>query len=93
MDASDPQIEFLTDRAIYDRVIREEVPRARAFLWLATADLKDLYVHQGSRMVPFLGVLSRLADDGVALRLLHAKEPVAHPLKRLIPPEPAKKPR
>jgi phosphatidylserine/phosphatidylglycerophosphate/cardiolipin synthase-like enzyme len=67
--------EFLTDRAIYERVIQEEVPRATRLLWIATADIKDLHVHRGRQMEPFLAVLSRLAERGVALRLLHAKEP------------------
>ena len=68
-------IEFLADKQIYERVIREVVPSATDFLWLATADLKDLHVHKGKKMVPFLAVLSKLIDDGVAIRLLHAKEP------------------
>lgn len=68
-------IQFITDRQIYDRVIQEAVPAAGEFLWLATADIKDLHVHQGKRMVPFLAVLSGLIGDGVAVRLLHAGEP------------------
>ena len=67
--------EFITDRQIYERVIQDAVPSAKQFLWLATADLKDLHVHRGKRMVPFLAVLSELIDTGVAVRLLHAKEP------------------
>ena len=67
---------FVSDRAIYEQVIRDAVPRARAFLWIATADIKDLYVHRGgARMAPFLGVLSELLDRGVSIRLIHAKEP------------------
>lgn len=68
-------IEFLTDRQIYERVILEMIPSARRFVWLATADLKDLHVHRGKRMVPFLAVLSDLIEQGVEIRLLHAKEP------------------
>jgi len=67
--------QFLTDRQIYERVILETVPTATEFLWLATADLKDLHVHRGRQMVPFLAVLSELVERGVAVRLLHAKEP------------------
>jgi phosphatidylserine/phosphatidylglycerophosphate/cardiolipin synthase-like enzyme len=67
--------QFITDWEIYDRVVLQAVPSAKEFLWLATADLKDLHVHRGERMVPFLGVLSELADAGVAVRLLHAREP------------------
>ena len=75
MENPDRLTEFLTDRAIYERVVQEQIPRAASFVWLATSDLKYLHVHQGSGMVPFLAVLSRLADDGVAIRLLHAREP------------------
>lgn len=69
------RITFLTDRALYERVILDAVPSAEEFLWLATADLKDLYVHRGERMVPFLNMLAGLIDRGVSVRLLHAKEP------------------
>lgn len=68
-------IAFVRDRQIYERVICEQVPRARQFVWLATADLKDMYVHKQSSMVPFLEVLSDLAGRQVEIRLLHAKEP------------------
>ncbi|MFW6154748.1 MAG: phospholipase D family protein [Planctomycetota bacterium] len=67
--------QFITDRRIYEVVIREAAPSARAFLWLATADLKDLHVGAGRGRRPFLEVLSGLVDKGVAVRLLHAKEP------------------
>lgn len=70
-----PTTEFISDTEIYRRVIQAEVPQAKEFLWLATADLKDLHVAQGKRMIPFLGVLSSLCAQGVAIRLLHAKEP------------------
>ncbi len=68
-------MEFITDRRIYERVIREQVPSATDFLWMGTSDLKDLHVHSGRRMVPFLGILSELIANGVSVRLLHAKEP------------------
>ena len=68
-------LEFITDREIYDQVIAQRVPQARQFVWLATADLKDLYVDKGNRMAPFLEVLSDLVGKQVEVRLLHAKEP------------------
>lgn len=67
--------EFITDKEIYDRVICDRIPKARKFLWLATADLKDLHVDKQGRMVPFLEVLSDLVKKRVEIRLLHAKEP------------------
>ena len=69
------QTEFITDEEIYRRVILEVVSSAQEFLWLGTSDLKDLHVHKGKQMVPFLEVLSNLAARGVAIRMLHAKEP------------------
>lgn len=66
---------FITDRDIYEKVILEAIPHCTKFLWLATADLKDLYTHKGRKMVPFLEIISDLAATGVSIRLLHAKEP------------------
>jgi phosphatidylserine/phosphatidylglycerophosphate/cardiolipin synthase-like enzyme len=67
--------EFVTDREIYERVIRDAVPGAQQFLWIGTADIKDLYVEKGREMVPFLEILSDLIGRGVSVRLIHAKEP------------------
>lgn len=68
-------LEFVTDKEIYDKVICGRIPEARKYLWLATADLKDLHVDKQGRMVPFLEVLSDLVKKKVEVRLLHAKEP------------------
>ncbi|MDK1031048.1 MAG: phospholipase, partial [Planctomycetia bacterium] len=68
-------LEFITDREIYEKVILARVPEAKRYLWIATADLKDLHVDRRGKMVPFLKVLSDLAGKNVEIRLLHAKEP------------------
>ena len=69
-------IKFLQDRKIYTEVIRDLVPNAERQLWIATADIKDMYVDIGGRkMVPFLQVLASLIERGVEVRLIHAKEP------------------
>ncbi|MDP0492629.1 MAG: phospholipase D-like domain-containing protein [Verrucomicrobiota bacterium JB023] len=67
--------ELLLNEQIYHRVIEDLIPQAEDFLWIVTADLKDLHVRSGKRFIPFLEVLSRLVDDGIAIRLFHAKEP------------------
>lgn len=71
----EPLTEFIKDEAIYHRVILEAVTKANEFLWIGTADIKDLHVHKGNRMVPFLEFLSDLVEQGVSVRLIHAKEP------------------
>ncbi len=68
-------LDFIADRAIYESVILERIPSSTKFLWLATSDLKDLFVHKDTKMVPFLEVLSDLIENGVMVRLVHAKEP------------------
>ncbi|HET6408863.1 MAG TPA: hypothetical protein VFG14_13340, partial [Chthoniobacteraceae bacterium] len=67
--------ELILNEEIYTRVIGDLVPQARRFLWIVTADIKDLHVPRGKRAVPFLQVLAELVEEGVAVRLIHAKEP------------------
>lgn len=67
--------ELLLNRQIYDRVVQDLVPTAERFLWITTADIKDMHVAAGKRYRPFLAVLSDLVGKGVAVRLVHAKEP------------------
>ena len=66
---------IITNKEIYETVIQEMIVEARSFVWIATADLKDLYVEKRRKHVPFLEILSDLIGDGISVRLLHAKEP------------------
>jgi phosphatidylserine/phosphatidylglycerophosphate/cardiolipin synthase-like enzyme len=65
-------LEFITNTQIYEKVICQQIPMAKEFLWLATSDLKDLHVDKNRKMVPFL---EDLVNKYVEVRLLHAKEP------------------
>jgi len=68
--------EFILNEEIYHRVIQTELPAAKSWIWIATADIKDLHVDRGKkRFVPFLQVLAELVREGVEIRLIHAKEP------------------
>lgn len=68
--------QFISNREIYVRVVCGIVPQAEERLWIATADIKDMYVSTGGRdMVPFLEVLDGMLKRGVELRLILAKEP------------------
>lgn len=68
--------ELILNEAHYERVIDKLVPRAERFLWIATADIKDVHVEGAAgRFVPFLAVLAELVERGVDVRLMHAKEP------------------
>ncbi len=67
--------ELVLNEEIHDRVIEGMVPGARRFVWIITADVKDLHVVRGRRAVPLLSVLADLVESGVGVRLIHAKEP------------------
>ena len=67
---------FLSNRDIYTSVVCGIVPQTMEWLWIATADIKDMYVDSGGReMVPFLEVLDGMVKRGVEVRLIHAKDP------------------
>jgi len=66
---------LLLNRQIYSGFVQEHLPTARRFLWIVTADIKDLHVDVNNRFQPLLEVLSDLVENGVAVRLIHAKEP------------------
>jgi len=68
---------FITNGELYKKVI-EPVASAASFVWIATADIKDMFVHHKGKVQPFLAVLDVLAKRKVAVRLLHAKEPGAN---------------
>jgi len=67
-------IQYIADSDHYTEVIKL-CEKVKHDLWIATADLKDLYVSKGRQVEPFLAVIDRLVQRGVEVRLLHAKEP------------------
>jgi phosphatidylserine/phosphatidylglycerophosphate/cardiolipin synthase-like enzyme len=69
------QTRLVLNEATYQLVLKELVMEARRFLWIVTADIKDLYIEDGKEFVPFLKVLADKLREGVEIRLVHAKEP------------------
>ncbi len=66
--------EFITNEQLYKKVI-ERVSKAKSFVWIGTADIKDLHVKHKGQVLSFLAVLDSLLRRKVSIRLLHAKEP------------------
>ena len=69
---------FISNRQIYEEAVLKLVPGAKNRLWIATADIKDMYVEKpglARTVVPFLQILAELLKRGVELRLIHAREP------------------
>ena len=67
--------QLLLNEAIYDEFVSREIASARRFLWIVTADIKDMYIQSESSFIPFIELLAELVEQGVAIRLIHAKEP------------------
>lgn len=65
---------YIQNEAHYTEVV-ERIRHVKHYLWIGTADIKDLYVKEGSASVPLLGALEGLIRRGVEVRLIHAKEP------------------
>ena len=42
--------------------------KTQKFLWIVTADIKDLHVPKGRRFVPLLEILSDLVETGVSVQ-------------------------
>ena len=63
-------IKYIANENHYKEVL-SLIGKARQTVWIGTADIKDLYV--GNK--PFLALLASLLKKGVAVRLIHAKEP------------------
>jgi phosphatidylserine/phosphatidylglycerophosphate/cardiolipin synthase-like enzyme len=72
--ATEPEYEYIANEVHYEKVIAK-IKDCKKTLWIGTADIKDLYVKDGRGTKPLLEVLSDLAKRGVAIRLIHAKEP------------------
>lgn len=71
-------IELISGRGHYERVI-DAVLNARVSVWIATANLKELYVETRARRrrgyQSVLKAFDELANKGVELRILHASLP------------------
>ena len=69
---------FLTGRSLYDEVIRDGILQARESVWIATANVKELFVERPGLKRGFgsiVGVFDDQAARGLDLRILHAELP------------------
>ncbi len=74
MKTLSPFIRYIANSEHYNEVLAR-VAEVKHHLWIGTADIKDLYVKQGQKTIPFLAIIDYLLKKGVDVRLIHAKEP------------------
>jgi phosphatidylserine/phosphatidylglycerophosphate/cardiolipin synthase-like enzyme len=65
---------YISNADHYTKVL-EKIKNVKRVLWIGTADIKDLYMKEGTSTVPLLKVLADLIKRKVEVRLIHAKEP------------------
>ena len=72
-------MQYLMGRQLYETVIRDGLLRARRSVWIATANVKEMWVERpGAVNKGFQSILAAFSDlhaRGVELRLLHADLP------------------
>lgn len=61
-------LRYIRDAEHY-ALLTEQLDQVKETLWIGTADLKDLYVKESGRTVPFLALLEDKIKKGVSIRL------------------------
>jgi phosphatidylserine/phosphatidylglycerophosphate/cardiolipin synthase-like enzyme len=70
-----PEIELLTGSRLHRRVIQEAVLKADRFVWIATANLKDMHIPMNRGYKPILEIFNRMSKSGVSFRVVHGDLP------------------
>lgn len=68
-------VELVTGPQLHERVIQRGVLEATRFVWIATANLKDMRVRMVRTYRPILEVFDRMAERGVTFRIVHSDLP------------------
>lgn len=66
---------LLMNEDIYEVGFRQPLTTVSKFVWIITADIKDLFIEYNGRFEPFIARMAGLVDRNIAIRLIHAKEP------------------
>jgi len=68
-------VDLLANGALYREVVLRRLYHARESVWIATANVKEMFVDTGSGFRSMLEVFDELSARGVELRILHAELP------------------
>ena len=69
------QAELLSGVELYREVVLRRMAQARESVWIATANVKEMYIERREAFASILELFGELAARGVELRLLHAELP------------------
>jgi len=69
------EIQLLTGYKLYQSVIQEAVLSADQYVWIATANLKDMHIPMVRGYKPVLEIFNDMAGRGVTFRIIHSALP------------------
>lgn len=68
-------IKHIVNSEHYDFLINKALNSAKSYVWIGTADIKNLHYKSGNKAYPLLKKFNEIIKRGVQVRILHAKEP------------------
>ena len=68
-------IELLTGLQLHRNVIQDAVLSAEQYVWIATANLKDMHIPSSHGYRPLLETFDHMAGRGVSFRVIHSALP------------------
>ena len=68
-------IELLTGLQLHRNVIQDAVLSAEQYVWIATANLKDMHIPSSHSYRPLLETFDHMAGRGVSFRIIHSALP------------------
>lgn len=69
------EFELLFDKDIFDTVIQKELPNTKHYLWIATANIKNLLIPFGRKFKSIIYLFDKLLKDGINIRLISSADP------------------
>ena len=70
-----PEIDVLTGLELHRQVIQNAVLNADHYVWIATANLKDMHISKGRSYRPILETFDDMAGQGISFRIVHSDLP------------------
>jgi phosphatidylserine/phosphatidylglycerophosphate/cardiolipin synthase-like enzyme len=70
-----PEIDLLTGQELHRKVIQEAILNANNYVWIATANLKDMHIPKARGYKPILEAFNDMAGKGILFRIIHSDLP------------------
>jgi phosphatidylserine/phosphatidylglycerophosphate/cardiolipin synthase-like enzyme len=68
-------IDVLTGDELYNQVVQKAILNAEQYVWIATANLKDMHIPMARGYKPILEVFDSMAGNGITFRIVHSDLP------------------